>query len=158
MTTPEDGSAPHRANADTAVEVVTAMAAGNLARLMELWSPDLRFHLAQSAALLVGGRDHPGTHDPIREGRDVYLASYLNAIDRIFEEVQPPEFLHVAADGDIVIPLAVIRARLRDGTPYTNIYCFPMRFEDGKVVEMWEVHDTGYAFPLFRKQLSRGEA
>jgi ketosteroid isomerase-like protein len=157
MTTTGDQPSQHRVNADTAVAVVNAMAAGDLPRLMELWAPDLRFHLAQSAAALVGGRDHPGTHDPVREGRDVYLASYLNAIERIFEEVYPPEFLHVAADGDIVIPLAVIRARLRDGTPYTNIYCFPMRFEDGKVVEMWEAHDTGYAFPLFRKQLTGAE-
>jgi ketosteroid isomerase-like protein len=65
--------------------------------------------------------------------------------------------MHVAADGDLVIPLVTIRALLRDGTPYANVYCFPMLFEDGKVVEMWEIHDTAYAFPRMRKQLMGGE-
>jgi ketosteroid isomerase-like protein len=151
VTTPKRADA-HRTNADTAIEVVNAMAAGDLPRLLELWSPKLRFHSPQSAGPLIGGSDWPATPDPFRE-RDDFVAAYQSAVDRIFAESEPPEFLHVAADGDVVIPLVIIRAQLRDGTPYANLYCFPMVFEDGKVVEMWELHDSGYAFPLFRQQL-----
>jgi ketosteroid isomerase-like protein len=145
----------HRGNADTAIEVVTAMAAADLSRLLELWSPKIRVHTPRSVGPLVGGSAWPDATDPFRE-RDEYLAAFKGALGRIFAEAEPPEFLHVAADGDVVIPLVIIRARLRDGTPYANVYCFPMVFEDGKVVEMWEVHDSGYAFPLFKKQLSLG--
>jgi ketosteroid isomerase-like protein len=145
----------HRANADTAIEVVKAMAAGDLPRLLEIWSPKFRLHSPQSAGPLVGGREWPDTPDPYRELED-YIPAYENARSRLFADGngEPPEFLHVAADGDVVIPLVVIRDRFRDGTPYANVYCFPMVFEDGKVVEMWEVLDTGYAYPLFRQQLS----
>jgi ketosteroid isomerase-like protein len=145
----------HRGNADTAIEVVTAMAAGDLPRLLEIWSPKLRVHSPRSAGPLISGSAWPDTPDPFRE-HDEYVNVFKAAIGRIYAEVEPPEFLQVAADGDVVIPLVIIRARLHDGTPYANLYCFPMRFEDGKVVEMWEVHDSGYAFPLFKKQLSLG--
>jgi ketosteroid isomerase-like protein len=147
----EAPSPPHRANADTAMEVVQAMAAGELPRLLELWSPKFRFHSPQSAGPLMRGTEWPDTHDPSSD-RDTYVAAYTRAAGHIFGKSEV-EVIHLAADGDVVIPLVVIRAELRDGTPYTNVYCFPMLFEDGKVVEMWEVHDTGYAFPLMRKQL-----
>lgn len=156
--TTDNPSSSHRANAQAAIDLVNAMSAGDLPRCLELWAPELKFHFAQSAAagavrpteVPAGNEPH---HDPFMDGVDAYVASYTAAVDKIFAgEIEPPEFLHIAADGDLVMPLVVIRTRLRDGTAYTHLYCFPMRFENGKVVEMWEVHDTAYAFPRFAKQ------
>jgi hypothetical protein len=143
----------HRANAETAKEVVTAMAAGDLPRLLELWSPKLRVHTPQSVGPLVGGSAWPDSPDPVRE-LDEYIDAFKRGLDLIYAETEPPEFLQVAADGDLVIPLVIIRARLHNGTPYANLYCFPMRFEAGKVVEVWELLDTAYAYPLYREVLS----
>jgi ketosteroid isomerase-like protein len=140
---------------ELAKEVVRAMCTRNVGRLTELFAPDLRFHTAQSVTTLHpdGGVNAPLVRDPTFEGRDAYLASYTAAEQDIVGPMEEPDFVFVAGDGEAVVPLVWIRAKLADGTPYENLYCFPMRFKDGQVVEMWEVHDTAYAFPLYKRQI-----
>jgi ketosteroid isomerase-like protein len=131
----------------------------DLTRLRELLAPDVRYHIPQSSVQLRPPAELIGsgaleTHDPYTEGRDARLAMERDGVNRFFAEAQPPEFVLLTADGDAVTAVVRVRARLRDGTPYENLYCWPMRIEGGQVVEMWEVHDTAYAFPLLLRQLS----
>ena len=39
--------------------------------------------------------------------------------------------------------------------PYENLYVYFLRFEQGKIAELWEHLDTAYAFALFDRALSR---
>lgn len=59
---------------------------------------------------------------------------------------------HVVADGDLAIVHANLAARTRSGADYSNEYALVLRFEEGRVAEVWEHVDTVH----FQAQMTDG--
>lgn len=144
-----------RTTTEIATDYYLAQVRGDSARLRELLAPNVRFHYPQSSYLLrpEGRPTEPGTvPDPYYEGREMMIASIETAFQRFFKHCEAPDFVHVVAEGDIAVILTRSRAIMQDGTDYHQLYSFHARIEDGLVAEVWELHDTMYAFNIFLQQ------
>jgi ketosteroid isomerase-like protein len=149
------GTTTSRSTKEIVLDYYNAQCAGDLDRLRELLAPDVKFHYPQSSYRLRAesiGAAPPEVPDPYMEGREVMVAAVEGAFQRIFKTVEPPDFVHVVAEGDIAVVLSRSHAVMQDGTQYHQLYSFHARVEDGMVSEVWEVHDTMYAFNIFLQQ------
>jgi ketosteroid isomerase-like protein len=148
-----------RSTGEIVKEYYLAHCRGDSERLRELLAPDVRFHYPQSAYVLrppVDGEnwDKPKSDvpDPYTEGRESMIRSIETAYERFFKHCEAPEFVHFVAEGDVAVSLTRNRAIMQDGTAYHQLYSFHARVENGLVAEVWEVHDTMYAFNVFLSQ------
>jgi ketosteroid isomerase-like protein len=148
-----------RSTAEIVKEYSLAQCRCDSARLREILAPNVRFHHPQSSyvfradadgnALTSAPWDRP---DPYVDGREALIASVERAYKRFFKQCEPPDFVHVVAEGDVGVVLSRNRAIMQDGSVYHQLYSFHVRVEDGLVAEIWEVHDTMYAFKIFLAQ------
>lgn len=148
-----------RSTSEIVKEYYLAHCRGDSARLREILAPNVRFHHPQSGYVFRNDADGNALTeapwvgpDPYMDDRESMIASIELAYQRFFKHCEPPEFVHVVAEGDIAVILSRNRAVMQDGTDYHQLYSFHARVEDGLVAEIWEVHDTMYAFNIFLAQ------
>ena len=75
---------------------------------------------------------------------------------KLYERERSWKIEFLVADEHLGAAQVHLSARLAaSGEPYENLYVYFLRFEQGKIAELWEHLDTAYAFALFDRALSR---
>jgi len=150
---PRDAGTASRPNVRVAMDWIAAMTGFDSDGLRRTMAPHLKYHLARSAAKLARDKNAPGapadSPDPYVYPRDAYIAQHEHARRAIFVKPEPPELVRVADGGDDVVLLTRIRSPLQNGETYDNLYSYHLRFEDGKIAEVWELFDTAYALTVY---------
>jgi hypothetical protein len=148
-----DDTVASSANVRVALDWMAAMTGFDSEGLRRTMAPHLRYHLARSAARMAREKHAPGapadSPDPYVYPRDAYIAQHEHARGVIFVKPEPAELVRVADGGDDVVILARIRSPLHNGETYDNLYSYHLRFEDGKIAEVWELFDTAYALTVY---------
>jgi ketosteroid isomerase-like protein len=85
------------------------------------------------------------------------LAEMMTTLSlKLYERERSWKIEFLVADEHLGAAQVHLSARLAaSGEPYENLYVYFLRFEQGKIAELWEHLDTAYAFALFDRALSR---
>ena len=122
-------------NRETLEAVFPAMFAQDRAALAALIHEDVTWHLPPFA------KAQP------RRGRERAVEFLCTAGDAFYQPgtlAMEPEL--TAVEGDAAILLGWMTATTRDGKPYSNRYAFGIRFQDGLIIEAWELLDSKHLF------------
>jgi ketosteroid isomerase-like protein len=118
------------------------MKATDVEACRQLLTEDAAFWVPQSAAA------RSGFDLPIRGREEVInlmVASGFYRYDTMSIDVH-----HVVSEGDMVAVHHTMSTKTSGGTDYSNQYAYLLRFEEGRVAEVWEHLDTAYAYSRFK--------
>ena len=111
------------------------------ARLLELFTPDLRWRVPKGAIEPFAG---------LHEGANEIVAMMLGAVGVAFVPgSQSTEILNLVFGSELAVAETEMCARTAAGDTYRNSYCFFFEFRDGRISEIREHVDTRYAETFF---------
>ncbi|MBW2267477.1 MAG: nuclear transport factor 2 family protein [Deltaproteobacteria bacterium] len=111
------------------------------ARLLELFTPDLRWRVPNGAI-----EPYAGLH----EGAETIVETMLGAVGGAFiPGSQATEILNLVFGDDLAVAETEMRAKTPAGDEYRNSYCFFFEFRDGRISEIREHVDTRTAANFF---------
>lgn len=131
---------------ETVVALYAAYASGDADRIGALLHPDVVWVApagnATQVALGLGRAADAGAPAGANDlGHEVIVQFMAHNFARLFRDAKN-RFRSMVGEGDLVITEHRFSARLPDGRPYVNDYCFAYQVRDGQVVHIREYMDT----------------
>lgn len=104
---------------------------------------DIAWHFPKSTAAASSGSDH--------HGLDAVMAMFGGDVGQFYEPSSMRFHYHsTTAEADRVHMHFSLEAKTANGQDYFNDYQSLFRFQDGKIIEVWEYFDTAYLFSFFQ--------